>query len=151
MREPIYCQGKLIGFLEDKIFKQDVGPRSTFNNLNSKGMDVKEVHRSLNGRCNWWLLTFSDKSQVKIKFSDVAKVGKIKVHGKGVGSQYMVNYSFFDDARPKLQSDLDIPKADVCYVCGSMEKWFRPDSNLGGPGEWLCSRCHPKPKPKGEK
>jgi hypothetical protein len=33
-----------------------------------------------------------------------------------------------------------------CACCGSTEQWWRPESKWGGPGEWLCGRCHPKPK-----
>ena len=34
-----------------------------------------------------------------------------------------------------------------CYVCGSNNWWWRPASELGGPGGWLCGRCHPNPNP----
>lgn len=36
-------------------------------------------------------------------------------------------------------------KRGECYICGSDDWWWRPDSALGGPGGWLCNRCHPKP------
>ena len=39
-------------------------------------------------------------------------------------------------------------KDGACPVCGSSDWWYRPSSELGGPGERLCSRCHPKPGEK---
>ena len=32
--------------------------------------------------------------------------------------------------------------AKPCYICGSSDWWQRPD------GDWLCNKCHPKPKKK---
>ncbi|MBA7526539.1 hypothetical protein ES705_18701 [subsurface metagenome] len=32
-----------------------------------------------------------------------------------------------------------------CPACGSTDWWWRQASGLGGPGEWLCNRCHPQP------
>ncbi len=34
-----------------------------------------------------------------------------------------------------------------CFVCGSEDWWWRPASGLGGPGGWLCGKCHPNPNP----
>ena len=36
-----------------------------------------------------------------------------------------------------------------CFVCGSMEWWWRGPSPLGGSAEWLCCGCHPKPSHNG--
>lgn len=33
-----------------------------------------------------------------------------------------------------------------CWVCGSNNWYWREASVLGGSGEWLCGRCHPKPR-----
>lgn len=49
-------------------------------------------------------------------------------------------------AQQKWAKFIEIPKEDTCPVCGSSDWWDRPASELGGPGERLCSRCHPKPK-----
>lgn len=32
-----------------------------------------------------------------------------------------------------------------CFICGCWEWWWRKPSPLGGPGEWLCGCCHPRP------
>ena len=42
-------------------------------------------------------------------------------------------------------------KENACSVCGSTDRWYRPASELGGPGERLCSRCHPQPGKRVEK
>ena len=31
-----------------------------------------------------------------------------------------------------------------CPICGCADYWLREASALGGPTEWVCSRCHPK-------
>ncbi len=40
---------------------------------------------------------------------------------------------------------LMVVRSGKCHICGSTDWWFRPASELGGSGEWLCNRCHPKP------
>lgn len=35
-----------------------------------------------------------------------------------------------------------------CSNCHLSNWWYRPDSNTIGPGEWLCSWCHPNPNIK---
>lgn len=42
-------------------------------------------------------------------------------------------------------------KEGACPVCGSSDWWFRPASELGGPGGRLCGRCHPKSGEKVER
>jgi len=42
-------------------------------------------------------------------------------------------------------------KEGACPVCGSSTWWYRPTSELGGPGERLCARCHSKPGEKVER
>lgn len=32
-----------------------------------------------------------------------------------------------------------------CFICGSLDWWWRQSSPLGGPGEFVCSVCHPNP------
>jgi hypothetical protein len=32
-----------------------------------------------------------------------------------------------------------------CYACGLKEWWWRESSHLGGPGDWVCQKCHPNP------
>ncbi len=46
----------------------------------------------------------------------------------------------------------DIPKCPTtpCQNCGSTERWLR-EASLWGKAEWLCSRCHPKPKERRSK
>lgn len=34
---------------------------------------------------------------------------------------------------------------DHCPACDGTDWWYRPASSLGGPGGWVCSRCHPEP------
>ena len=34
-----------------------------------------------------------------------------------------------------------------CFACGSSNWWYRPASELGGPAEWVCGRCHGNPNP----
>jgi len=34
-----------------------------------------------------------------------------------------------------------------CSICGSTDWWWRLASGLGGPGGWLCGKCHPNPNP----
>ena len=46
---------------------------------------------------------------------------------------------------------VELTKEGACPVCGSDDWWYRPASSLGGPGERLCNRCHPKPREKGKR
>lgn len=48
-------------------------------------------------------------------------------------------------AQKKWAKFIEIPKEGTCPVCGSSDWWYRPASDLGGPGGWLCNRCHPNP------
>ena len=48
------------------------------------------------------------------------------------------------EAQPERKF-VEIPREDTCPVCGSSDWWYRPASELGGPGERLCGRCHPNP------
>jgi len=32
-----------------------------------------------------------------------------------------------------------------CHSCGSND-WYWPDDSYVGKREWLCSKCHPKPR-----
>jgi len=41
--------------------------------------------------------------------------------------------------------EFNIPKKGTCPACGSSDWWWRPASGLGGPGGWVCGRCHPNP------
>lgn len=54
-------------------------------------------------------------------------------------------------AKRKWAKFVEIPKEGTCPVCGSNDWWYRPASELGGPGERLCARCHPKPGEKARK
>lgn len=40
---------------------------------------------------------------------------------------------------------IEIPKEGSCSLCGSSDWWYRPATELGGPGRRVCGRCHPKP------
>jgi len=52
-------------------------------------------------------------------------------------------------ATPGGNSDVTLPIDEapvmICRVCGSKAFWWR---RTGGPGEWLCSICHPRPGAK---
>lgn len=50
------------------------------------------------------------------------------------------------NAQSKWSKFIEIPKEGTCSVCGSSDWWYRPASELGGPGKRLCVKCHPKPK-----
>lgn len=54
----------------------------------------------------------------------------------------------WERTKQKWVKFVELPEEGACPVCGSSDWWYRPASELGGPGERLCGRCHPKPGEK---
>lgn len=54
------------------------------------------------------------------------------------------------DAHVDRQTSMQPPlPTKPCHNCGSMDWWWREPRMIFdsySPGEWLCGRCHPKPK-----
>ena len=57
----------------------------------------------------------------------------------GFWAKIFDDYAVIDERQPNLARN------QYCSVCKSTNWWWQPPG-WGGLGEWLCNRCHPKPK-----
>lgn len=98
-------------------------------------------------------LAFPDNPQTKLKRAEVEDYRLPGGPGTG-GPLFVSPQALTSKSTPLNPSTQPIPLTTTppgkpCFICGSIEWWWREPSPLGGPGGWLCSICHPDPKRPG--
>lgn len=100
-----FVNGRLVGWLDNGVFWQDITARHIFREWNGKGMDLG-LYRSLQLKgCSVWELRFKDTKQIlRLPFDEIEKIGF--VHDTGAGKQMMVGLSHFTEVQEAKQQHL---------------------------------------------
>jgi len=105
MGEAQFVDKRVVGFLDNRVFHQDITARHIFRQYQAKGMDMS-LYRALKGKnCKIWELRFQDTKQVlAISFDQMEKVG-FEVN-TGSGKQMMVRLKEFSEKEEAKQRHL---------------------------------------------
>lgn len=101
----VWVERQVIGDYADGVFTQRIGPRSIYQQLNAKGIDVSLFkHLKLIG-CHTWRLIHRQTHQIlAISLDKVSVVGEVQ--DTGSGQQILVRLADFNEERAALQARL---------------------------------------------
>lgn len=102
-----------------------------------KTYHVEEVMLEIKGQIKEFNARFLLATQPYMPKVGLALIGECREDIKMFGWEY---------AQHKWAKFVEMPKEGTCPICGSSDWWYRPASELGGPGARLCNRCHPNPR-----
>jgi len=94
--EAQFVNNRVVGFLDNRILRQNITGRHIYRRYQGKGMDIS-LYRSLKSKnCKFWQLQFQDTKQVlTIPFDEIEKVG-FEIN-TGSGKQMMVRLKDFSE------------------------------------------------------
>ena len=100
--EAQFVNKRVVGFLDNRILRQNITARHIFRQYQGKGMDIS-LYRALKSKnCKVWQLRFQDTKQIlSISFADIEKVG-FEIN-TGSGKQIIVKLKDFREEEAAKQ------------------------------------------------
>jgi len=103
MKEPVFIDDIVIGYIEDHTFTQRVLQRHIFRRFNAKGIDAG-LYKRLRAQCSLWRLQLETGEVLEIPFYLIPQVGF--EYDTGAGLQILVKLKDFKVEQKPIQKRL---------------------------------------------